>query len=268
MTGIPPGPELSRIDASVAHSARFWNYLVGGKDNFAADREAAEQVLEVMPLVGVNARADRAFLGRAVRYLTAEAGIGQFLDIGTGIPTASNTHEVAQAIAPEARVVYVDNDPVVLVHARALLTSTPQGATDYVDADLRDPGTILDAAAATLDLGKPVAIMLLGILNFISDAEAPDQIVARLLDAVPAGSYLAISHPARDIEAVAMAEGARRWNRLSPAQLTLRTHAGVSRFFDGLDLLEPGVVPMNQWRPDPLDEHSGTVSQYGGVGRK
>src|SRR5512133_806089 len=175
--GVGHDRELAKLDTGVANSARVWNYWLGGKDNFAADREAGEHVLAAMPVMGVLARADRAFLGRAVRYLAGPAGIRQFLDIGTGIPTANNTHEVAQAVAPESRIVYVDNDPVVLVHARALLTSTPEGATDYVDADLRDPDLILQAAAATLDFDKPVAIMLLAILGHIDDSDDPHRLV-------------------------------------------------------------------------------------------
>ncbi len=187
------------FDTSVAHPARVYDYWLGGKDNFAADREAAERVLAVSPGLRFRVRANRAFLARSVRYLAGEAGIRQFLDIGTGIPSANNTHEVAQSVAPDARIVYVDNDPIVLVHARALLTGTEQGRTAYIEGDLRDTQTILEQAARTLDFSQPVAIMLLGILHLISDSEDPYGIVARLVDAVPAGSYLAISHPASDI---------------------------------------------------------------------
>ena len=188
-----PG-SMPKIDTRLANVARAWNYMVGGKDNFEADREAARQLMEVAPVIRIAAPASRAFLGRAVRYLAAEAGIRQFLDIGTGLPTAGNTHEIAQAVAPECRVVYVDNDPVVLVHARALLTSDPAGATSYVDADARDPDTIVSQAGATLDFGQPVAIMMVDLLNFIDD-EAADSIVSRLTAAVVPGSYLAIMHP-------------------------------------------------------------------------
>jgi S-adenosyl methyltransferase len=259
--------ELAKLDTGVANSARVWNYWLGGKDNFAADREAGEHVLSAMPIMGVLARADRAFLGRAVRYLAGEAGIRQFLDIGTGIPTANNTHEVAQAVAPESRVVYVDNDPVVLVHARALLTSTPEGATDYLDADLRDPDRILRAAAGTLDFDRPIAIMLLAILGHIEDSDDPHRLVARLLDAVPSGSHLALSHPVEGVSEE-MAEAARRWNERSPTKITLRSHAEISRFFDGLELLEPGVVELPQWRPDEPSEQVGPVPHHCGVGRK
>ena len=188
------------FDTNVAHIARVYDYWLGGKDNYAADREAARQAMEAIPSLPAGARANRAFLGRSVRYLAAEAGIRQFLDIGTGIPTSNNTHEVAQTTARASRIVYVDNDPIVLSHARALLTGTPQGATAYVDADLRDTGKILAGAAATLDFGKPIAIMLVAILHCIPDSDDPQAIVARLLDAVVPGSYLVISHPASDIE--------------------------------------------------------------------
>src|SRR6266542_3231274 len=201
-----------KLDTSVPHGARVWNYWLGGKDNFAADREAGEQVRQVFPEIVEVARVSRAFLVRAVRYLAGEAGIRQFLDIGTGLPTADNTHEVAQRIAPESRIVYVDNDPLVLVHARALLTSSPEGVTDYVDADLHDPDKILQEAARTLDFTQPIALMLLGIVNFIRDREGPHQIVTRLLDAVPSGSYLALTHATLELGGQANAEAQRFWN--------------------------------------------------------
>jgi len=203
-----------------------------------------------------------------VRYLAREAGIRQFLDIGTGIPSSNNTHEVAQAAAPDARIVYVDNDPIVLAHARDLLTSTEQGASAYIEADLRDPPAILDKAARTLDFSQPVAIMLLGILHLISDADDPYRIVARLLHAVPAGSYLAISHPASDIHS-SQAEVQRRYNERVSTPQTLRSHAEVCRFFDGLSLVPPGVVYVHTWRPDPGSEvPEGITSAHGGLGRK
>ena len=255
------------LDTSVPHIARVYNYWLGGKDNFAADRAAAEQVIATMPDVLVSVRAQRAFLGRAVHYLVAEAGIRQFLDIGTGLPAASNTHQVAQQAAPESRVVYVDNDPIVLVHAKALLTSTPEGVTAYLDADLRDTGKILSEAAATLDFTQPVAVMLLMILQFIPDSDDPYRIVAELMSAVPPGSYLVISHSPKDIEADAVAQGTDRYNERASAAMTNRTHAEVSRFFDGLEMVEPGLVQLHKWRPilgDPATEISG----YGGIGRK
>jgi trans-aconitate methyltransferase len=241
-------PEPPRIDVTVAHQARVYDYTLGGKDNFPADREAAEKAIRANPDVVATARANRAFLGRAVRYLAAEAGIRQFLDIGTGIPSAGNTHEVAQDVAPESRVVYVDNDPIVLAHARALLTSAPGGETDYLDADARDPDTILARAAETLDFKQPVAIMMLLILHVL---EAPYTVTSRLLDAAPPGSYLAVSVPANDIQAEASAAAARRVNEDIPGVFNLLSHAEVARFFDGLELLEPGVVPANHWRPGP-----------------
>jgi S-adenosyl methyltransferase len=257
-----------KFDTGVAHPARVYDYWLGGKDNFAADREAAERVLAVTPGLRFRVRANRAFLARAVRYLVAEAGIRQFLDIGTGIPTANNTHEVAQATAPECRIVYVDNDPIVLAHARALLTSNPQGATAYLEADLRNTQAILDAAAATLDFSRPVALMLLGILHLVSDAEDPYAIVARLLAALPSGSYLAISHPASDINA-GQAEAQRRYNERVSTPQTLRTHAEVSRFFEGLSLVPPGVVYVHTWRPEPGERAPAEVtSAHGGVARK
>jgi trans-aconitate methyltransferase len=264
---VPPG-----VDPTVPNPARVWNYWLGGKDNFQVDREVGEQTLRALPVVGVLARADREFLGRAVRYLAGEAGVRQFLDIGTGIPTANNTHQVAQAIAPEARIVYTDNDPVVLAHARALLTSTLPGRTDYIDADLREPDKILGSASETLDFSQPVAVLLLAILGFISDSEDPHAIVARLMDALPSGSYLVISHPAKDVSDE-MAEAARIWNERSPYEIVLRSPAVIARFFEGMELLEPGVVQLPQWRPDPPEPDIGSatsqvVPHYCGIGRK
>ncbi len=260
--------EAPGIDTTVAHPARVYDCWLGGTSNFPADREAAERVLAATPGLRSRVRANRAFLARAVRYLAAEAGIRQFLDIGTGIPSANNTHEVAQAAAPDARVVYVDNDPIVLAHARALLASTPEGATQYIDADLREAPAILRAAAATLDLTRPVALMLVGILHLIQDSEEPYRIVASLMNALPPGSYLTISHPASDIHA-AQAEAQRRYNERVSTPQTLRTRGEVSRFFDGLDLVPPGLVYVHDWRPDPGDvAPEGGVSAYGGVARK
>jgi hypothetical protein len=255
------------FDTSVAHPARVYDYWLGGKDNFAADRDAAEQVIAANPQVLPGVRANRAFLGRVVRYLAGEAGIRQFLDIGTGLPTADNTHEVAQQVAPQCRVVYVDNDPVVLAHARALLTSTAEGVTAYVDSDLRDTQTVLREAAATLDFSQPIAIMLLMILQYIPDADDPWGIVARLMDAVPPGSYLAVSDTAADIDAEAVAESARRYNqRLGAVRQTRRTRAEFARFFTGLELLDPGVVPLPEWRA--LASPGQRIPAYAAVGRK
>jgi hypothetical protein len=261
----PPPP----VDASVAHSARFWNYLLGGKNNYPVDREVGEQILARDPHLRECARADRGFLIRAVRYLTGEAGIRQLLDIGTGLPTANNTHEVAQAVAPEARVVYVDNDPLVLAHARALLTSTPQGATAYIHADMRQPDVILEQAAQTLDLSQPVALMLLGIVNYVIDCEEAHAVVDRLLDALPAGSYLVLSHPTAEVHGEAVEESMRLWNSTGAAPIRTRSRQQLATFFNRLELLEPGVVSCSRWRPEPSDLGvPAEVHQYCGVGRK
>jgi hypothetical protein len=265
-SSAPSDEQLPKFDPTVPHSARIWNYWLGGKDNFAADREVGDYMLSLMPDLVESARADRAFLGRAVRHLVAEQGIRQFLDIGTGLPTASNTHEVAQAAAPECRIVYVDNDPMVLAHARALLTSTPEGATDYIDADVRDTDDILLAAGRTLDFSQPVALMLLGILNFIMDDDEARAIVHRLLDAVPSGSYLVIAHPTNEVHGDVMEEAVRSWNENGSFQLTLRGREALARFFDGLDLLDPGVVSCSRWRPDADTDLE--VAQFCAVGRK
>jgi len=262
------GPKAPVVDTTVAHISRVYDYWLGGKDNFAVDRIAAERVIAAYPDIVRSARGNRAFLGRAVRYLVDEAGIRQFLDIGTGLPAANNTHEVAQSAAPECRVVYVDNDPVVLSHAEALLASGPDGATAYVDADLRDPETILAAAAEVLDFSRPVAVMLVAILQHLSDQDDPHGIVARIVAELPSGSYLALSHPARDIQAAAMAEIADRMNELIAEKVTFRTRAEVLRFFDGLQLVEPGLVPVPRWRPASDLEAASPTVMWGGVGRK
>jgi len=242
------GPAPSDLDTSVPHIARVYDYWLGGKDNFAVDREAAEQVIEAYPGILRDVRAQRAFLSNAVSYLAGVAGIRQFLDIGTGIPTANNTHEVAQAVEPGCRVVYVDNDPMVLTHARALLVGVT-APTAYVDADLRDTGKVLAEAARLLDFSKPVAVMLISVLHLIPDEDDPHAIVTRLLEAVPSGSWLALSHPARDVHPQQVTEAASRFNQLARAKATLRTRAEILRFFDGLELLEPGLVQIHQWRP-------------------
>jgi hypothetical protein len=240
------------IDTSVAHQARIYDYALGGKDNYAADREAAEKAREIWPEMAITARANRAFLGRAVRYLAGEAGIRQFLDIGTGIPTAENTHQVAQAIAPDSRVVYVDYDPIVLSHARALLVSNSEGATDYIDCDLRDTLTILAEARQLLDFSTPVAVTLIGILQAIPDADDPYAIVAALMDAVPSGSYLAIGHPGSDLVGRKTNDDVTDVSKRMVGTLhTFRTRDQVARFFAGLDLVQPGVVRAEEWRPDP-----------------
>jgi hypothetical protein len=265
----PPLPSRRDFDTTVAHPARVWDYWLGGKDNFAADRDAAERVLEVMPLIAPIARAGRAFLAAAVHYLAAGMGIRQFLDIGTGLPTSNNTHEVAQQVGPESHVVYVDNDPIVLTHARALLTSDARGATAYVDADLRDTGKILAEARNTLDFDRPVALMLLHVLHFIPDGDEPWGIVAELLAPLPPGSYLVVSHASSDIRADGLSDATQRYNRSSAVSIHGRSQAEVTRFFDGTDLVEPGVVPLGQWRPGPLgDSPSRGLPTWTGVARK
>jgi hypothetical protein len=259
---------VAGLDSGVAHPARVYDYWLGGTDNFAADRDAAERVLAAAPGLRWRVRANRAFLGRAVRYLAADAGIRQFLDIGTGIPAAGNTHEVAQRAAPDCRVVYADNDPIVLRHAQSLLSGTAQGATGYLQADLRDPGTILAQAADVLDFGQPAALMLIGVLHLIQDDEDPWAIVARLMAALPTGSYLAISHPAIDIHHT-QAHAQRVYNERVATPQTLRTREQVARFFTGLELVEPGLVQVHQWRPDPADPApADAVSAHGAVARK
>jgi SAM-dependent methyltransferase len=240
----------SHINPRVPTIARVYDYWLGGKDNFAVDRELAERFVQADPMVIEGVRSNRAFLRRAVRFLAGDMGIRQFLDIGTGIPTANNTHEVAQSVDPGCRVVYVDNDPMVLAHARALLTSVT-APTAYIDADARDTARILAESGRVLDFGQPVAVMLIGLLHCIPDADDPARIVADLVRAVPPGSYLAISHPAADIHAGAMAEGAEAMNKSLTAPVTFRRFDDVVAFFDGLDLAEPGVVATTQWRPHP-----------------
>jgi len=270
----PDGGDASRVrplpfDTSRAHQARFYDYLLGGKDNYEADRAAVEAQLKIFPDLIFTARANRAFLGRAVRYLAGEAGIRQFLDIGTGIPTAGNTHEVAQAVAPESRVVYVDYDPIVLAHARALLTSSDAGATEYVDADLRDTGNILAQAGELLDFSKPVAVTLLSILHAIPDSDDPYAIVATLLDAVPSGSYLAISHAGPEFVSAQTREALEDTvRRTSLQQYTVRTREQVARFFDGTDLVPPGLVLVEDWRPDLATSGTAKSSMWCAVGRK
>jgi hypothetical protein len=263
-----PAGEAPAFDTSVAHVARVYNYWLGGKDNFAADRAAAEQAMAAFPGIALSARANRAFLRRAVTYLASQAGIGQFLDIGTGIPSANNTHEVAQATVASSRIVYVDNDPVVLAHARALLTSSTEGATDYIDADLRDVDQILALAAATLDFSRPVGVMLMAILQHLSDDDDPYAVVAKLMAAVPAGSYLVLSHPAKDIHAAEMAEMANRLNQTMAEKVTCRGQAEVARFFSGLELAEPGMTNVPEWRPETEEEATSLAALWGGVARK
>jgi hypothetical protein len=262
------------FDVTKANHARIYDYLLGGKDNYAADRAHADKWSEVDPSAAFNARANRAFLGRAIRFLAAEAGIRQFLDIGTGIPTAGNVHQVAQAAAPESRVLYVDYDPIVLAHARTLLNSAGPGATEYIEADLRDTGKVLQRAAEFFDLSEPVAITIVAILHAIPDADDPHAIVAKLLDAVPSGSYLVFSHMASDLvdpKLLARLEGLLTGGAMQQ-QLGFRDRVTVERFLDGTDPVDPGLVPVEQWRPDPGTAGTGQSTDqswlWGAVARK
>jgi hypothetical protein len=257
------------FDTRVANQARIYDYLLGGPDTYEVDRIATDAVLAIYPGLLFNAKANRAFLGRAVRFLAGEAGIRQFLDIGTGIPTAGNTHQVAQGVAPQSRVVYVDYDPVVLAHARALLTSNEAGATKYIDADLRDTGTVLSQARQLLDFTEPVAITLLAILHAIPEADAPYAIVAELLDAVPPGSYLALSHIASDLLDEATQQGMTGVSdRMIQQDFAFRSHDEVASFFDGTDLVPPGLVRVEEWRPETGPAVRASSSLWAGIGRK
>ncbi|MFF2958908.1 SAM-dependent methyltransferase [Streptomyces sp. NPDC057963] len=238
-----------RLQTDRPHSARVWNYLLGGKDNYTVDHQMGDMILKTFPDFADIARLQRAFLARAVRFLTAEAGIRQFLDIGTGLPTADNTHEVAQRVAPESRIVYVDNDPLVLTHARALLASTPEGACAYIDADVRDVDAILAEAARTLDFSRPIGLTMLGIMGQLPDEDDPWSLVDRLLDALPSGSYLALSDGTNTSEALNLAVAS--YNANSASSYHLRSPERIADFFHGLELVEPGVVRTSTWRPDP-----------------
>jgi O-methyltransferase involved in polyketide biosynthesis len=255
------------IDARVPHIARVYDYWLGGKDNFAVDRELGERTLEAYPNLVFSVRANRAFLARAVRFLAADMGIRQFLDIGTGIPTANNTHEVAQSVAPECRIVYVDNDPIVLSHARALLTSKPEGTCAYIDADLRDPDKILAIAADTLDFSKPVAIMLIAVMHFVGDDAEAGAITARLVAACAPGSFVAISHAASDIDTEQQTEMVRKLNESVAEKATLRDRAGVARLFGECELVEPGVTRTAEWRPESDLEATSPAALWCGIAR-
>jgi hypothetical protein len=264
------------IDASVAHVARAYDYMLGGDTNFEVDRQAAERLSAVFPggmeTARVDVRAQRKFLGRAVRYLVGTPGIRQFLDVGTGIPNADNVHAVAQQAAPDCRVVYVDRDPIVLAHAHTLLRSTADGATAFVAGDLRDPDDILEQAAATLDFTQPVGLMLVGILHVVPDQDDPWGIVSRLVAAVPSGSHLVISHLPRDMQPEEMATMAERSRQMMREPFVMRTYDEVLRFFDGLELVEPGLVQVDQWtrnEPSPTPPAGTWVTPlYAAVGRK
>jgi len=265
----PSATDLTQLDTGIAHPARVYDYWLGGSNNFAADRAAAEAVIAARPSIVRDIRANRDFLLRAVTYLAAEAGLRQLIDIGMGIPSSPNVHEVAQSIAPDARVVYVDNDPLVLAYAGTLLTSTPEGATAYIDADMRLTETMLRDAGKTLDFSKPVGVLLVGVLHLIGDDEDPYGIVERLMATMAPGSYLVITHPALDVNAEAASEGARRYNNSVATAQTRRSFVQVTPFFHGLEMIEPGVVQVHRWHPAPGSEvASYEVSAWAGVGRK
>jgi hypothetical protein len=258
---------MPKLDSTVPQTARIWNHLLGGKDNFAVDREVGDQIIESMPELAENARLSRAYLVRAVRWLATDAGIRQFLDVGTGLPTAGNTHEVAQDAAPGARIVYVDNDPLVLAHARALLTSTPEGATDYIDADMRDQKSILERAGETLDFTKPVGLIMMGILGHVEDDAEAKSIIDGFLQAMPSGSYLAMYDGSDTSPAVN--EAVRIWNLSANPKYHLRSPQRIAALFDGLELVEPGVVSVTRWKPGTGDgELPAVIDQYCAVGRK
>jgi O-methyltransferase involved in polyketide biosynthesis len=260
-------PATEKLDTGTPHSARLWNYWLGGKDNFQPDRDAGDAIAGMLPSIVTLAQEDRKFLRRAVQHMVGEGGIRQILDIGTGLPTANNTHEVAQAVVPETKVVYVDNDPLVLVHARALLAGTPQGRTEYIEADLNDPATILSAAANTLDFSKPIALTLLGIVHFLRDDQEALAAVRTLVDAVPSGSYLVIAHGCHDINTDEANRIVDFWNERGTPKIKYRSAAQITEFFSGMRLLEPGVVPCNRWRPDG-DAGEVDVNQFCGVAIK
>ena len=255
-----------KIDTTVPHSARIWNYWLGGKDNYPVDREAGDRYREIYPQIVDTARAGRYFMARAVRYLAGQVGIRQFLDVGTGLPTVDNTHEVAQRVAPECRIVYVDNDPLVLVHARALLTSSAEGVCDYIDADMRDPEAILTAAARTLDLTRPVALLLMGVMGHISDDDEARRIADGLLGGLPAGSYLALADSISSGRG--HQEAGEKYSETGAVPYQLRSPEQIKGFFSGLTLVDPGVVPLAEWRPDPSPFPPTHVDTLGGVGQK
>ncbi|KUN76263.1 SAM-dependent methyltransferase [Streptomyces griseoruber] len=256
----------TRIDTSKPHSARFWNYFVGGKDNYEVDREIGDHIKEIFPGLVDVAVTSRHFLGRAVRHLAGEQGVRQFLDIGTGLPTADNTHEVAQRTAPDARIVYVDNDPTVLAHAHALLSSTPEGATAYLDADLYDPEAVLEAAKGTLDFSRPIALMILNTLGHVAEYARARELVGRLMAGLPSGSYLVISDSTATSEGMIAASEA--YNKSGAVPYHVRPVAEIAGFFEGLDLVDPGVVQVTEWRPEPDAPAGPRVDAYGAVGRK
>jgi hypothetical protein len=255
-----------KIDTTVPQTARVWNYWLGGKDNYAVDRALGDEIAKAFPIIVEIARADRAVLNRAVRYLAGEAGVRQFLDVGTGLPTANNTHEVAQSVAPEARIVYVDYDPLVLVHARALLTSGPEGATDYIDADIRDTETILREAGRTLDFAKPVAVILSGILAHLPTVEEARSVVRHLMAALPAGSYLLVLDGADTNPE--FNEAVEIWNQTANPPYIHRSPEEIASYFEGLEFIEPGLVDVTVWRPEPGETGRPPLDTLVGVARK
>ena len=266
---MPDASPEQPIDTSVPHSARVWNYWLGGKDNYPADRAVGDHIRAANPMIADIAVAQRAFLVRTVRHLATHEGIDQFLDVGTGLPTADNTHEVAQSVNPAARVVYTDHDPLVLAHARALLIGSPEGATDYIDADLHDPERIIREAARTLDLDRPVALMLLGITAHVIDDDEAYALVGRLMDALPSGSFLVLCDDTNVIAPTQMDEMIRQWNESGENPRTNRTPERIAGFFQGLELLEPGVLSVTQWRADPAEVGSPRpLDDFGAVARK
>jgi hypothetical protein len=265
---IPLDERWNKVDTTVAHSPRIWNYWLGGKDNFPVDREVGDQFRQLFPDIVDIARSSRGFLTRAVTFMAGEAGVRQFLDIGTGLPTQDNTHEVAQRVAPDARVVYVDNDPLVLAHARALLTSAGPGQTQYIDASLLEPDKVLEAAAELLDFDRPIGLMLMNILGHVPDDAEAQAIVKRLVDALPSGSYLAVADGTNVVRGEAFEEAIALWNASGSLPYQLRHPDQITRFFDGLEILEPGVVSCTRWRPEPSAEPPAEFDEFGAVGRK
>jgi O-methyltransferase involved in polyketide biosynthesis len=265
-----PTSGTAKLNTGVAHNARVWNYWIGGKDNYEVDQQVGEHVASMFPIIRDIARADREFLGRAVGFLAAERGVRQFLDVGTGLPTAENTHEIAQRFAPESRIVYVDNDPIVLAHARTLLIGTREGATAYIDADVHHPDAFLEQAAQTLDFTRPVAVMMLGILNFVLDTDKARDTVRRVMAAVPSGSFLVLTHPTFDSEVGGEGQipAMKFWNENATPPITARSGADIAAFLEGLDLLEPGLVSCSQWRAAATVPAPVPVPQYGAVALK
>jgi hypothetical protein len=259
------GPRPPRFSPEVPHPARVYNVWIGGKDAYAADRQAAEEVARCRPQVVAGARANRAYLARVVRYLAGPCGVRQFLDVGPGLPARDATHTVAQAIAPESKIVYVDNDPLVMAHARALLTSSREGVCEYLDADLRDPGTIVKDVAQILDFTQPTAVILVAILHFLADADDPQGIVAALASTLAPGSFVALSHLTADFAPEQVASGVAAYNALVPAGITARSHAEVNSLFGGMFLVAPGVVPVTEWRPDHAPVHGVSADMYAGL---